>query len=196
MTGIASSTFIWFREGLEAWLIVQMAWLMIQNNQQRLTILGSTLAAIVAAGTLAFGAREFVANDFDAVEGWTALVAAGLLFWTAWFCHSASQHMDQIRDNINSNGSLAALSLIVFLTVFREGAEIVAFLTGIYVAGTDLIDIGIGAVIGLLGLAVLVWSASAQIKRIPVRKIFRSSRYIFTALAIYFTYYGLHELLE
>jgi len=196
MTGLASSTFIWFREGLEAWLIVQMAWLMIQNNQQRLTILGSTLAAIFAAGALAFGAREFVANDFDAVEGWTALVAAGLLFWTAWFCHSAAQHMDQIRDNINSNGSLAALSLIVFLTVFREGAEIVVFLTGVYVAGTSLIDIGIGAVLGLAGLAVLVWSASAQIKRIPVRKIFRSSRYIFTALAIYFTYYGLHELLE
>ena len=196
MTGLASSTFIWFREGLEAWLIVQMAWLMIQNNQQRLTILGSTLAAIFAAGALAFGAREFVANDFDAVEGWTALVAAGLLFWTAWFCHSAAQHMDQNRDNINSNGSLAALSLIVFLTVFREGAEIVVFLTGVYVAGTSLIDIGIGAVLGLAGLAVLVWSASAQIKRIPVRKIFRSSRYIFTALAIYFTYYGLHELLE
>ena len=196
MTGIASSTFIWFREGLEAWLIVQMAWLMVQNNRQRLTILGSTLAAMFAAGALAFGAREFVTNDFDAVEGWTALAAAGLLFWTAWFCHSAAQHMDQIRDNLNSNGSLAALSLIVFLTVFREGAEIVAFLTGIYVAGTSLIDIGLGAVIGLLGLAVLVWSASAQIKRIPVKKIFRSSRYIFTALAIYFTYYGLHELLE
>ena len=196
MTGLASSTFIWFREGLEAWLIVQMAWLMIQSNQQRLTILGSTLAAIFAAGALAFGAREFVANDFNAVEGWTALVAAGLLFWTAWFCHSAAQHMDQIRDNINSNGSLAALSLIVFLTVFREGAEIVVFLTGVYVAGTSLIDIGIGAVLGLAGLTVLVWSASSQIKRIPVRKIFRSSRYIFTALAIYFTYYGLHELLE
>ena len=118
------------------------------------------------------------------------------MFWTAWFCHSAAQHMDQIRDNLNSNGSLAALALSVFLTVFREGAEIVAFLTGIYVAGTSIMDISLGAVIGLLGLAVLVWSAAAQIKRRPINKIVRSSRYIFTALAIYFTYYGLHELLE
>jgi hypothetical protein len=27
-------------------------------------------------------------------------------------------------------------------------------------------------------------------------KIFRASRWIFTALAVYFLYYGIHELLE
>ena len=35
MTGTLAPTFIWFREGLEAYLIVQMAWLMVTNYRQK-----------------------------------------------------------------------------------------------------------------------------------------------------------------
>jgi high-affinity Fe2+/Pb2+ permease len=59
-----------------------------------------------------------------------------------------------------------------------------------------LTDIGIGAVAGIGVLAVVCYIFSNQIKRIPVGKIFRASRWIFTALAVYFLYYGIHELLE
>jgi high-affinity iron transporter len=196
MTGIASSTFIWFREGLEAWLIIQMALLTVQSVQQRLTILFSTLAALIGAVALGYGAQQLIASNFREIEAWTALAASGLLFWTAWFCHGAAQHFQDIKNNIVSRGSLAVLAVIVFLTVFREGAEIVAFLTGLYVAGTSLNDIGLGAIAGLTALVVLGYTAQAQIKRMPVAQIFRTSRWIFTILAVYFLYYGVHELLE
>ena len=196
MTGIAGSTFIWFREGLEAWLIIQMALLTVQSTSQRLTILFSTLAALIGATLLGYGAHQFVARDFHAIEAWTALIASGLLFWTAWFCHGAAQHFQDIKAHIVSRSSLWILASIVFLTVFREGAEIVAFLTGLYVAGTTVTDIGIGALIGLSALIVVGYAAAAQIKRIPVAQIFRTSRWLFTALAVYFLYYGIHELLE
>lgn len=196
MTGIAGSTFIWFREGLEAWLIIQMALLTVQSHAQRYTILFSTLAALAGATVLGYGAHQFVAKDFQQIEAWTALAASGLLFWTAWFCHGAAQHFQDIRQNITSRGSLWILSAIVFLTVFREGAEIVAFLTGLYIAGTSAADIGIGAVIGLLVLALVAYAGAQQLQRIPVARIFSTSRWIFTLLAIYFLYYGLHELLE
>jgi high-affinity iron transporter len=166
MTGIASSTFIWFREGLEAWLIIQMALLTVQSTPQRLTILFSTLAALIGAIALGYGAQSLIASDMHQIEGWTAIAASGLLFWTAWFCHGAAQHFQDIKQNIVSRGSLLALAVIVFLTVFREGAEIVAFLTGLYVAGTTATDIGIGALIGLSALVGVGYAAAAQIKRI------------------------------
>jgi high-affinity iron transporter len=194
MTGITAATFIWFREGLEAYLIVQMAWLMANTHRQKLTVLASTVLALIASAVLGYFAIDFIQNDFDAVEAWTALAASALLFWTAWFCHGASQHMKDIKNNMS--GSMMALALIVFLTVFREGAEVVAFLSGLWVAGTTLTDIGIGAVAGIGVLAVVCYIFSNQIKRIPVGKIFRASRWIFTALAVYFLYYGIHELLE
>ena len=194
MTGITASTFIWFREGLEAYLIVQMAWLMTHNFRQRAVVLGSTVVAMLASVVLGYFAIDYIKNDFDTVEAWTALVASGLLFWTAWFCHGASQHMDSIKQKMH--GSMMALAVIVFLTVFREGAEVVAFLSGLWVAGTSLMDIGIGAIVGIGALAVVCYAFSNQIKRIPVGKIFKISRWMFTALAIYFAYYGIHELLE
>jgi high-affinity iron transporter len=194
MTGITASTFIWFREGLEAYLIVQMAWLMAQNFKQRTVVLASTVIAVLASAILGYFAIDYIKNDFDTVEAWTAIAASGLLFWTAWFCHGASQHMDSIKQKMH--GSMTALALIVFLTVFREGAEVVAFLSGLWVAGTSLTDIGMGAVLGIGALAVICLIFSNQIRKIPVGKIFRASRWIFTALAIYFLYYGIHELLE
>jgi len=194
MTGLTASTFIWFREGLEAYLIVQMAWLLAQNHTQRLTVLAGTALALVSSVALGYFAIDYITNDFGKVEAWTAMAASALLFWTAWFCHGAAQHMKDIKSNMS--GSMIALATIVFLTVFREGAEVVAFLTGLWVAGTSISDIGLGAVFGISALAVVCYLFSNRINRIPVGKIFRASRWIFTALAIYFLYYGIHELLE
>jgi high-affinity iron transporter len=194
MTGITASTFIWFREGLEAYLIVQMAWLMAQTSTQRITLLSSTALAIMASMVLGYFAVDYIQNDFDSIEAWTALAASGLLFWTAWFCHGASQHMKDIRDNMS--GSMWTLAVIVFLTVFREGAEVVAFLSGLWVAGTSLLDIGIGAIAGVGTLALVCYVFSNRMKQIPTGKIFKASRWVFTALAVYFLYYGIHELLE
>ena len=194
MTGLTASTFIWFREGLEAYLIVQMAWLMTQNNKQRLTVLVSTALALVASAVLGYFAIDYIKNDFGKVEAWTAIAASVLLFWTAWFCHGAAQHVKDIQNNMS--GSMWALAVIVFLTVFREGAEIVAFLSGLWVAGTSMYDIGTGALIGLGVLSIICYMFSNQIKKIPVGKIFKASRWLFTVLAIYFLYYGIHELLE
>jgi len=194
MTGITASTFIWFREGLEAYLIVQMAWLMTQNFTQRAVVFGSTVAAMLASVVLGYFAIDYIQNDFDSMEAWTAIAASALLFWTAWFCHGAAQHMKDIKNNMS--GSMMALAVIVFLTVFREGAEVVAFLSGLWVAGTSLIDIGVGAVAGIGALAIVCYLFSNRIKQIPIGRIFKASRWIFTALAIYFLYYGIHELLE
>ena len=83
MTGITASTFIWFREGLEAYLIVQMAWIMSQSFKQKAVVLGSTAMAIIIAAALGYFAMDYIQDDFGKVEAWTALAASALLFWTA-----------------------------------------------------------------------------------------------------------------
>ena len=190
MTGTLAPTFIWFREGLEAYLIVQMAWLMVTNYRQKITILGSTALALVCAVILGYFAQQFIANDFEAVEGWTALAASGLLFWTAWFCHGAVQHAKTIQANLKSNGPILALALIVFLTVFREGAEIVAFLTALMYAGTSVMSIGLGAVIGLGALLIVGMLASKQIKKIPIAKLSKASVILLLLALGFLRFYG------
>lgn len=196
MTGTLASTFIWFREGLEAWLIVQIAWNLIKNRSQQITILSSVALAILSSVMLAYFAMEVIQSDFKYVEAGTALIASALLFWTAWFCHGASVHTKEMENNLKSQGPLMILATVVFLTVFREGAEVVAFLSAGYVAGMQLIEIGMGAVLGLGSLIAVAWLANKQISKMPIKSVFKTSQWIFTALAIYFLYYGIHELVE
>ncbi len=198
-TALLAPSFIWFREGLEAFRIIQTAWMLTTNTRQRLTLAFSTLFAVISAMALGYFAIEYIQKDFDRVEAYTALVVSALLFWTAWFCHGASLHLHNIKHiltNSQVKGTVLALAVIVYLTVFREGAEIVAFLSALYVSGTSLANIGLGAVIGLGALGLVGYTVSKRIRKIPVAKIFKTSRWLFMLMAVYFLYYGIHELLE
>ena len=53
-----------------------------------------------------------------------------------------------------------------------------------------------GAIIGLGILVLVAFFATQKLKKIPVSKIFSSSKWLFTILASYFLYYGIHELIE
>ena len=196
--GLLGSSVVWFREGFEIYLIVQMAFLMIQNKKQSITLFASTLLGAFSAIILALLAKDFVQKDFAFVEAVCALIASGLLFWTAWYCHGAQKNVELIKDNLKNNGSITALAIVVFLTVFREGAEIVVFLWkyGLYIAGSSLIDLGFGAIIGLSLLLVIAIFATKILRKLPIKQVFASSKWLFTILASYFLYYGIHELLE
>ncbi|MEE2695442.1 MAG: FTR1 family protein [Pseudomonadota bacterium] len=194
--GLAGSSIVWFREGFEIYLILQMAFLLIQNNKQKIALSFSTFLGILSATFMGIIAKEFVEKDFAFIEATTAIIESLLLYWTAWYCHGAQKNAALIKENLKNNGSILALSIVVFLTVFREGAEIVVFLTGLYVAGSSLLDLGFGAILGLGLLIIIAFFASRKLKKLPVAKVFASSKWAFTILATYFLYYGIHELLE
>ena len=175
--GLVGSTIVWFREGFEIWLILQMAWLMVQNQKQKIVLFSSTAIGVLVALTLGAFAKDFVEQDFEFVEAITAIFASFLLFWTAWYCHSAQKNVEIIKDNLKNNGSILALAIVVFLTVIREGAEIVVFLSGLYVAGSTFLDIGLGAFAGLGLLLVVAIYAAKKLRKIPVAKIFGSSKW-------------------
>jgi len=194
--GLAGSSIVWFREGFEIYLILQMAFLLIQNNKQKIVLLSSSLLGIFSAIILGVVAKEFVQNDFEYIEAITAILASFLLYWTAWYCHGAQKNAAVIKENLKENGSILALAIVVFLTVLREGAEIVVFLTGLYVAGSSIFDLSAGAIVGLSLLFCIAFVATKRLKKLPISSVFASSKWLFTLLATYFLYYGIHELLE
>jgi high-affinity Fe2+/Pb2+ permease len=74
--------------------------------------------------------------------------------------------------------------------------EVLLFLMGVYVKDPSLSLIGLGILVGLVFLVIAIKVADYQIKKLPVRKIFYYSRWLFSVLAVYFLYTGIHELLE
>ena len=58
-----------------------MAFLMIQNKKQSITLLASTLLGAFSAIILALLAKDFVQKDFAFVEAVCALIASSLLIF-------------------------------------------------------------------------------------------------------------------
>ena len=172
-----------------------MTFLLISNNRQKIVLLTSSFLGVLSALILGVLAKEFVEKDFAFIEGITAIIASGLLFWTAWYCHGAQKNLKLIQENLKNDGSILALAAVVFLTVLREGAEIVVFLSGLYVAGSSLFDLSAGAIIGLGILVLVAFFATQKLKKFQYQN-FSSSKWLFTILASYFLYYGIHELIE
>jgi len=56
--------------------------------------------------------------------------------------------------------------------------------------------VGLGSLVGLVILVGVGLVSHDQIKKIPVKHIFKISRWIFSVLAVYFLYNGVHEIME
>ena len=194
MTPLLSSAFVIFREGFETWLIVVLALATTSGNSAQTRavwysiIVGFLATLLLGASTIAWLGSGVNLERFEAL---IAILTGALLAWVAWFCHGAAQHVKDLPKT-----SVLALGTASFFIIFREGVEVLLFLTGIYAKHPNLALIGLGILVGLVILVIAIKVADYQIKKLPVRKIFLYSRWLFTVLAVYFLYTGIHELLE
>ena len=194
MTPLLSSAFVIFREGFETWLIVVLALATTSGNSAQTRavwlsiIVGFLATLLLGASTIAWLGSGVNLERFEAL---IAILTGALLAWVAWFCHGAAQHVKDLPKT-----SVLALGTAAFFIIFREGIEVLMFLTGIYVKDPNLSLIGLGILVGLVILVIAIKAADHQIKKLPVRKIFFYSRWLFSILAVYFLYTGIHELLE
>jgi len=194
MTPLLSSAFVIFREGFETWLIVVLALATTSGNSAQTRaiwlsiIVGFLATLLLGASTIAWLGSGLNLERFEAL---IAILTGALLAWVAWFCHGAAQHVKDLPKT-----SVLALGTAVFFIIFREGVEVLLFLTGIYVKDPNLSLIGLGILVGLVILVIAIKAADYQIKKLPVQKIFFYSRWLFSILAVYFLYTGIHELLE
>jgi len=194
MTPLLSSAFVIFREGIETWLIMVLALASTGGNtKQQRSIWLSAIAAFIATILLGSATAAWLGNhaNLERFEAAIAIITGVILAWVAWFCHGAAQHVKDLPRH-----SVWALGTATFAIIFREGVEVVLFLTGIYADNPNIGLIGLGSLVGLVILVIAIKVANYQIKKLPVRKIFFYSRWLFSILAVYFLYTGIHEILE
>ena len=194
MTTLLASTFVVGREGFEAWLIAMLALASSGGNIRNIRAIWMAVIASVIA-TLALGSitAQFLGShaNIERFEGVIGVITGVILAWVAWFCHGAGQHVKQLPYH---NSIL--LGLAVFGILFREGIEVVVFLSGIIADTQDTLSVGMGILVGLVILVLAGLVSHNQIKKLPVRQIFKISRWIFGALAVYFLYTGISEIIE
>ncbi len=211
------SLFIWalgiiLREGLEALIIIVVivSYLIQSGNKNRLPIVYSALfTGIVLSFVTAFAVswlfKENAGQSREFIEGFTMLVAVVLLFYVGFWllCNAQNKKwvsfIKQSALNAISNNSAKTLWIMIFLAVYREGAETVLFYQALLFdakTSVDLIVIFCGFGLGIFTLIVLYFLLKAGAIRIPVKQFFYITSYIIFYMVFVFTGKGIAELIE
>lgn len=151
---------ITIRETFEASLLLGLVLAVLDRNRdsrlRRAVWIGLGAATLASAG---LGIAVFATvgdlhgRGRELVEGLLMWTAAGVLTYVLWWmgkrARASSQALREETRAIIGTGSALALLGLVFLTVFREGAETVLYL-GAAAATTPVGAIGKGATVGLV----------------------------------------------
>lgn len=174
------------REGLEMALIIAilLGYLRSVGQKQHFREIwygvGAAAALSIAfGGGLELASRELDGRVLEAFEGFTMLIAVGVLTWMLFWMKRQSAGMSgglksQV-DRALSRGSVAALVLLAFSSVGREGFETALFLfAGSTNQGSDL-GFAIGGVLGFGIAAVLGAVLYYGSARLPLKQFFLAS---------------------
>ena len=198
------------REGLEAILVIAaiIAYLVKSGNGKSLrnVYLGAVLgivASFIAAAVLAWAKRAFVGAGLaqEVIEGITALIAVCVLFYVSnWMISKAeaaswSRYIDGKVQNSVEQGSAFALAFTAFLSVFREGAEVVLFYQPMLSEGNPgMVWAGFGAGCVLL---VFVYLAITNLSiKLPIKVFFTATSILMAVMCVSFLGSGIKELAE
>ena len=205
----ASAFFILLREGLEAVLVLaaMFAFLGKAGRHEAYRYLHIGWVGALAAGVATWAVAAYVVAISGATrelsEGFTALLAAGILFYMGFWLHDKS-HADRWQAYINQHlGSLGGRSLwllafLAFIAVYREVFETILFFQALWLqttpAGQSMVLVG--AVCGALVLAVVSWGLLRLSTRLPLGLFFGVSAFLMYVLAIVFAGKGIVALQE
>ena len=198
------------REGLEAILIIAaiIAYLIKSGNGKALknvytgALLGIA-ASFVAAGGLYYLKKVWVGagQSQEVIEGITALIAVCVLFYVSnWMISKAeaaswSRYIDGKVQSSVEMGSGFALAFTAFLSVFREGAEVVLFYQPMLSegnAGMVWAGFGVGCV-----LLVFVYLAITKLSiRLPLKVFFMVTSIFMAVMCVSFLGSAIKELAE
>lgn len=203
------SFMIIFREGLEAVLLLSALLGYLESakaSQYRKPILvGMGLAVIATAVT--FFAIGAVLNALpfgrEVLEAVTAIVAVVVLFYVSFWLIARLEHkrwMEFLRTRVWSAvsvGSTAALVLIGFTAIYREGFETALFYQALLTFGSGLGRyVALGLVIGIASLVVVSYAIFRLGRRLPVRAFLATAVAILMATSVTFLGNAVRSLQE
>ena len=198
------------REGLEAILVIAaiIAYLTKSGNGRNLknVYIGAVcgvIASFIAAAILAWAKQAFVGAGLaqEVIEGVTALIAVCVLFYVSnWMISKAeaaswSRYIDGKVQSSVEQGSAFALAFTAFLSVFREGAEVVLFYQPMLTEGNPgMVWAGFGAGCVLL---VFVYLAITKLSiKLPIKVFFTATSILMAVMCVSFLGSGIKELAE
>jgi len=198
------------REGLEAILVIAaiIAYLVKSGSTKNLKnvyigAIAGIAASFAAAAVLAWAKRVFVGAGMaqEIIEGITALIAVCVLFYVSnWMISKAeaaswSRYIDGRVQSSVEKGSGFALAFTAFLSVFREGAEVVLFYQPMLSEGNPGMvwaGFGVGCV-----LLVFVYLAITKLSiRLPIKVFFTATSILMAIMCVSFLGSGIKELAE
>ncbi len=198
------------REGLEAILVIAaiIAYLTRSGNGKSLKnvyigAIAGVAASFAAAAVLAWAKRAFVGAGLaqEVIEGITALIAVCVLFYVSnWMISKAeaaswSRYINGKVQSSVEQGSSFALAFTAFLSVFREGAEVVLFYQPMLSEGNPGMvwtGFGVGCV-----LLVFVYLAITRLSiKLPIKVFFTATSILMAVMCVSFLGSGIKELAE
>jgi high-affinity iron transporter len=205
------SLLIILREGFEAILVLTaLAAYLVKVNQgeKRRLLYAGAGAAVVASFALAAAARFVVpvgGTAREALEGVTMLIAAVVLFTASYWLISKSEArrwQEFVRTKLEgalSSRRRAALFVLAFLVVFREGFETVLFYEALLGRASEMTAtsaVWTGFASGTILLAIVAVLLFRYGVRIPIRPFFAVTGVLLYVLAFKFAGGGVRELQE
>jgi len=192
---MAGAFLIMLREGFEAALVVGVV-LAVLSRLGRMAYarhvaagVGAALVASVAFAYAAGGVADlFEGAGQEVLDGAILALAAGMITYVVVWVRKARRGLAaELSRKVEARTEAPGLGLflLVFLTVFREGAESVLFLWGLMVGGAGSGAAGTLAG-GLLGLAAAVgiaWALFAGGRRVPLGAFFNATMVLLVLLA-------------
>ena len=207
-TGLFIQSFsIIVREGFEAILIIAalITFLVKSRNQDKLkAIYIGVLIGVIGSFITAYILQEILDISMasqEMMEGVIMLVAVVVLFYVSYWLVSkieATKWQSYITGKMQkavTTGSAFTLSMVAFLSVYREGFETVLFYKALYLyAGDTTAGIIPGFLVGCAVLAVVYFLINQLGMRIPVKWFFVVTSVFLYYMAFMFMGKGLHEL--
>lgn len=206
----SSSLIILLREGLEAILVVaaMAAFLGKTGNAVGMRWLhaGWILALIAGAGTWAVSNWLFAISGAtrELTEGFTALIAAAILFYVGFWMHSRAntdkwnEYIKTQMGSVVTSGRLWSFAIVSFLAVYREVFEVILFYQALWAQVDSTAHNAVlgGAVAAIVLLAVVTVLINRFGMRLPLSKFFTITAYLMIALAFVFAGKGVAALQE
>ena len=200
---------ITFREVIEAAVIVSLVISILKKNGSTDSIRivwYAVVSAIVVCFTLVLGGSlvgfqlgEVFQKYEEQIEGTLMFITVFFITWTVFYLHdrfSKSQRKltGQIVDSLKSNASRGVFALI-FTSVFREGLEIILFLSTFFITSTpkEVISGFVYGIVGGIATAAIFYGYTQKIELRRVTRIINAFLILFAAGLLI---RGIHEFTE
>jgi len=203
------------REGLEAALIIGIvlgALRKIRRTDLAPALWLGTLIAVgvsvLAAVLLTLFGLNLTGSAEKIYEGFTMLIAAGILTWMIFWMSGQARHLKgELEDGVNKAAAgnetgKKAIFWLAFIAVVREGVELALFITAAFFVGNNenlslnTIQTLAGVVLGLGTSILLGWSLLATTVRLDLRRFFQVTGILLILFAAGLVAHGVHEFNE